>query len=108
MAVRLTPAVKKYLEHVLATARVYVRLSVAPTDIEGEMSYAITWTDKIFPKIESGRTACDGNVIVIERKYEHFFNNILLGLDESEPMKVFIVENPNVISLENGKFRARE
>ena len=99
---------KKYLEHVLATQRVYVRLSVIPTDIEGEMSYSITWTDKIFPKIESGRTACDGNVIVIERKYEHIFDNVLLGLDEHEPTKVFIVENPNVRDCENGKFRARE
>ena len=101
MAIRLTPEVKAYLEYVLAKELKYIRLSVVPTEVEGEMSYMITWTKEIAP-LERFRTARDWNVIVIERKYEHFFGDILLGLDPSDRTKVVILDNPNVLVRENG------
>lgn len=101
MAIRLTPEVKVYLEHVLAKELKYIRLSVARAEVRGEMSYVITWTNEITP-LERWRTVRDWNVIVIERKYEHFFNDVLLSLDAHDPTKVVILENPNVLVLENG------
>lgn len=95
MPIRLTIDAKEYLEHVLATERKFVHLSLKEGVGTVDGDYDITWTDHIDPKHESGRTARDGNVIAISHKYKHYFDNVLLGLDPDIPTKIIILENPN-------------
>lgn len=106
MAIRLTKEAKAHLERVLKDDLKYIRLSLLTTSVKGEMFYDITWTTKIDPKIEMARTARDWNVIVIDRRYESFFDGVLLGLDANDPAKVVVLENPNVLTRENGKVLA--
>ena len=108
MAIRLTREAKAYLERMFVEELKWVRLTMLPVPLKkGKMSYSITWTDRIYPDRELSRTACDRNVIVIERKYAHLLDGVLLGLDANDPTKVVIIENPNVLMQEDGKLIAR-
>lgn len=105
MAVRLTAAAKEYLEQVLQEDLKFIRLSIEEVGDSGAMQYVFTWATSIHPKFDIARTACDGNVIVIDRMFEKIFDNVLLGYDAHTPTKIAVLENPNVIVGENGNFR---
>lgn len=104
MSIRLTPEAKVYLEQVLANDQQYIRLSMQSIIGGSEMSYVITWTNYINPRVDIALTHRDWNVIVIDRAYKKYFDDVLLGFDTDTSTKIIVAENPNVLVLKNGNF----